>query len=247
MSFVIAQSAPRSPRYPRISLKDAIEHTRTFYRGVHRSLIDTNSAYRVLGFAGKSGSSATALGAMRQFGLVDGLRGDLKVSELALRILEPANDSELSHAITEAAQNPEVFQRVLKQFDGNIPTVDEPIRSFLIRQLDFSGGGADDCIASLRQTYSYMKEVGEFATTATQFLEPSEKYDSENKAEQHVGPRINVARIDASSASAGDELVRIPLSKNCTAEVRISGQISVEGIDRLIAYLELMKGVWAED
>src|SRR4051812_23505010 len=91
MAILPASERTRSPRAPKHSLQEAIGFAQAIYDAVHRSQIDSNTAFRLMGFAGKSGSSATALGSMRQFGLIEGLGEKTRITDLALKILEPAS------------------------------------------------------------------------------------------------------------------------------------------------------------
>src|SRR5687767_518889 len=136
----------RSPRAPRRALNDALRYARVIYNAVHRSPIDSITAYKLMGFSGKSGSSATALGSVRQFGLVEGTGDKTRISNLALKVLEPASEAEHAHALAEAANVPEVFRAIFDRFERRIPPSDEPLRAFLIRELSFSPTGAKECI-----------------------------------------------------------------------------------------------------
>jgi hypothetical protein len=253
MSTALEISKGRSPRYPRIPLQDAIVHARALYDGAHRSVISSDTAYRVMGFNGKNGSSATALGAVRQFGLVDGLRGDLRISNLALRLLEPSSREEYVIALKEAATQPEVFSELFSHFDGVIPKSDEPVRSYLIRSLNFSRSGADECIESLRRTLSDVeKDVPPASSPPAAELDgagdglsknESVAVDVETLVSHAIPARVSIPEPSVVSS----DFVRIPLTRNCVAELRFSGPISGDAVQRLIKYIELMKDVWAED
>ena len=251
MSVHIQTTGARSPRYPRISLPQAIAHTQVLYDGVHRSVVGTDAAYRILGFSGKTGSSATALGAIRQFGLVDGLRGDLRISELALQILEPSDPSERSHAIARAAESPEVYKSVFDNFGGKLPSSDEAIRSFLIRNMSFSKTGANDCIDVLRETGKFaesaLKDVLEYTGVAGPVVaETPDQQDSiSNKVRFEV---VAPAREHTSNKPEyqASEVFRMPLSSSSFAEIRIYGPFDSKSFDRLIAYMNLVRDTLSE-
>lgn len=240
-------STGRSPRYPRISLADAIRHAKRLYDGAHRSVIDTNTAYRVLGYSGKTGASATVLGALRQYGLLSGLRGDVSVSDLALRILEPSSRAEYADAIVESANTPDVFKAISDQFSAKIPNSDEPIRAFLIRSLGFSKAGAEECISSFRESLSEASmQAG--STSHSGELEPVQTALAPGDAAIPLQPMILAKDVFAANEFGNEtEFVRVLLSRECTAELRFSGSITREAIDRLLAYIELMKPIWAEE
>lgn len=232
----------RSPRYPRYPLLSAIGYAKRLYDGAHRSTIDTLTAYKVMGFAGKSGASATALGAARQFGLVEGVKGGVRVSSLGLAILEPASPIEYDNALREAAYNPPVFKTILERFEGNLPRSDEAIRSYLIRALDFSKKGADECVNSLRETVASMKGELELRASAKPEEATLRTAETEMILEALHRPEPSLAReIDPSSDA---EVIRLRLTKQCTVELRFSGHVSDAALSRLIRHIELMKDAW---
>jgi len=198
-----------------------------------------------MGFTGKNGASATALGAVRQFGLVDGLRGDIRISELGLRILEPGNKGEYIDALHEAVDQPDVYAAINAQFSEGVPRSDEPIRSFLIRTLGFSKSGADDCIASFRESATELeRETSRMMVERTETAEPElQAVSFDNIA---TVSRDIVRREENVASSSAAEFVRIPLTRECSAELRFSGPITSDAVTRLLRYIDLMKDVWAE-
>ncbi|NML06701.1 hypothetical protein [Sphingomonas sp. G-3-2-10] len=233
----------RSPRYPRFPLLASVAYAKRLYDGAHRSAIDTLTAYKVMGFAGKSGASATALGAARQYGLVEAAKGGVRVSELGLQILEPSSREEYVHALHIAANKPQVFERILEHFD-ELPRSDEAIRAYLIRALDFSKTGADDCIQSLRETISQLPQIED---EAAENPGPSimSNADSPKPALNEARPAFEVP-MEAPPESSAKEMMRIPLTRDCVAELRFSGPLSVAALERLVRHIDLMKDVWAE-
>lgn len=230
----------RSPRYPRYSLEVAIGYARRLYDGAHRSVIDTHTAYKVMGFAGKSGASATALGAARQFGLVESVKGGIRISNLGLAALEPASPEERVFALHAAGNSPEVFAAIMSHFEGEPPRSNEPIRSYLIRTKGFSKSGADDCIASFRATFEFLDREGETVpelAVADQSVPEVSEQPERAAMDQPVGPVVG------SSA----EVLRIPLTKNCIASLSFSGALTHQALRKLVQHIELMQDVWAEE
>jgi len=226
----------RSPRFPSHSLGDTIVYAEKIYRGVHRSSIDAQTAYRLMGFAGKSGTSATALGSVRQFGLIEGAGDSTRISQLALRILEPVTPQERTEAIVEASEKPEVFRAVLNRFDGGVPTADEPVRAFLIRELGFSKGGAEDCLESLRRTLDMVKDLAVGTSSPA--------------VSQHNGPPAPTAGpVILESQTHGEPVqhfMRIPLTRECSVELRFSGNVTEKAIANLIRHIELTREIWTD-
>ena len=234
----MAVTISRSPRYPRISLLEAIQFAQKLYEGVHKSPVDAETAYLMMGFAGKNGSSSSALGALRQFNLVDGLRGDLRISELGMKIFEPSSPDEYADALRTAAESPDAFQAIKTQFNGMIPKADEPIRSFLIRSLDFSKAGADDCIKSLRRT------LGEVESSATKNPQPdlSAIIDAEFLADIRSSDSDAHVRNSESHGDFSQEntSVKFMLTKTCAVTLNFTGKVTSKALERLIQHIELM-------
>jgi hypothetical protein len=229
---VIAKS--RSPRFPGRSLEEAATLAKKIYEGVHTSSVDSLTAYRLMGFSGKSGPSSIALGSVRQFGLIEGVGDKTKITSLALQILEPASERERSDALAAAARLPDVFSSIFQRFDGRIPSADEPVRAFLIRDLGFSKSGSDDCLQSLRATLRF---VGDSAQA-----EPEPDGD-----QQDITREAQQTRVAGKSGNmVKSDVFRLPLTKSCVAELRFEGDLSERAVEVLQQHIELMKGIWAE-
>lgn len=226
----------RSPRYPRVSLRKAIDLARRLYEGAHQSKVDADTAARVIGYSNSSsGAAAGALGALRQYGLVDGLRGDLCVSDLAMRILQPMDEDEQIDAVHEAANRPDIFSQVLRQFGGELPRSDAPIHAFLVRQVGFSQTGASDVVGVLRETFGDLPEPNE--------PDEEDAEDSPVNVEIVSRPPLQERAVD-SQPSAQDnvsEVIVLPLGSDCRAEIRFSGEVTARSYDRLLKHLELLK------
>ena len=230
----------RSPRYPRLNLTKAVDLVERLYKGAHQSRVDVDTAARVIGYSNSSsGAAAGSIGALRQFGLVDGLRGDLQVSDLAMRIIQPMHEQERLEAMREAAARPEIFGSILGQFNGELPRSDEPIKAFLVRQQGFSQSGAEDVIATLRETVAGLpgvpskEEVREEKIPADRQQEPLPKV-------RPVSPAPLVLLEDT-------ELIVLPLGSACKAELRFVGEVTSVAYERLIRHLELMRDMLVED
>lgn len=227
----------RSPRAPRHSLREAVRYTRMIYGAVHRSPVDSMTAYRVMGFAGKSGSSATALGSIRQFGLIDGIGDKTRVSDLAMKVLEPSSEQEHYEALAEAAHKPEVFRLLFERFENRIPPADEPLRAFLIRDLGFSPPGASDCIESLRETLTEL----ELAQAAVEEVTQPQPATSSELGESPTQP---VPESVPDTASSETTLISLPLARDCSAELAFKGRVTAKAIANLLRHIELMEDVW---
>lgn len=228
----------RSPRYPRYALPASIAYARRFYEGAHRSLVDTLTAYKVMGFTGKTGASATALGSVRQYGLIEAPKGGVRISQLGLQLLEPSNEEERVEALLVAANQPTVFAQLNAHFSGEFPRSDEPIRAHLIRHLDFSRKGADECISSLRETLAF---VDQHRLSNTEI-----KHESTEQRTEPATVPVEDKLVQPSLETGWREVGQFPLTRDCAAQIRFNGEVTSAAIDRLVRHIELMREIWTE-
>lgn len=245
----------RSPRYPNHSLDQAVEFARKIYEGVHRSSVDSLTVLNLMGFSGRSGASTSALGSVRQYGLIDGVGEKTRVSDLALSILEPISESEKSDALRIASRSPAVFNQILGRFDGRLPAADAPVRSYLIRELGFSQRGAEDCLSALRTTEAYVAgfPVSDGSVGSQEVhseLEEGLDYEVARKgdAESARGARaVYEQGPDQTPRPEPGDLMVIPLSRDCRVEMKFVGPLSEKALGKLVRYVELMREDWAEE
>jgi hypothetical protein len=239
--------AKRSPRYPRQNLSKSLDMVKKLFDGAHQSKMDMDTAAKVIGYSNSaSGAASSALGSLRQFGLVDGLRGDIAVSDLAMKILQPMHDEERVDALHEAAMKPEIFERIMGQFGDRLPSIDEPIRAFLIRHEGFSAGGADEVVDNLRETLSFLPEKQSNSLTQRVDTVAQALSEAPSKSDANEQAKV-VTNLVAPPAPDIGELITLPLGANCKAELRLIGSVTHAAYDRLIRHLELLRDIAVEE
>jgi hypothetical protein len=226
----------RSPNYPAIGLRDAVEAVRAIYDKEKKTNVSGDVIAGNLGYSSLSGNARTKISALKKFGLLEGdERKGMRVSDLATRILFPSGAKDQIASLQEAALTPELFKMLYSEFrDGS----DEAIRHHLINRLDFAPQGANHLIAAFRDTYAYaglnLKEYNN--------SEMSDKSEAQPMNEQS----------QTSSASETPELVqrivgpphswRWPLSvpRKVDAQLVLTGDFRKTDITRLMKQLELL-------
>ena len=154
----------RSPNYPSLSLPDALEKVRLIYQSQHTHGAPREVVVKSMGYAGINGASATAISALSKYGLLEGRGDDIRVSDRAMRFLNPLNDQERSDAIREAAREPSLFQELTEKFPGPLPN-EEVLRNYLVRN-GFSPTAASGVILTYRETLAFAeRETRDFSPT----------------------------------------------------------------------------------
>lgn len=161
---------PRSPNFPAISLPDAIQKVKILYEKDRRAAVSVKTVLTHFGFGEKlSGSSARVLSALRQFGLLDDVAGNYRVSETAYMILSLSESSpQRVKAIQDSARKPAIYREVLSRFEEGLPS-DAAFSDFLIAEKKFNTVSVDNFIRSFRASMAFAK-VLDGAYTPTEEL-----------------------------------------------------------------------------
>jgi len=186
----------RSPNYPALSLKEAVEKVRKLAEEIGQRSADRETVAVGMGYSGLSGASASAISALHKYGLIQGRGGDVSVTDRAMTILYPASDNERSEALREAAKKPELFKDLAGRFGDNVKN-EELLRNYLLRN-KFAPNAVDAAISAYKETVEF---IGGF----------SEAYDlaSEPNKETVSTPEYSTAsgntRSDSPPASISEE------------------------------------------
>ncbi len=105
--------------YPDIRFGDAVEISGRILSKFRGTVTVKGLAWE-LTMAENSGTLFAKIAALRDFGLVEG-RGELRISDLARRILHPANPEEARKARIEAFQRVDLLRALYEKFEGEAP------------------------------------------------------------------------------------------------------------------------------
>ncbi len=143
----------RSPNYPPIKLGEAIELIRAVQKKEPKAYASKEVVARHLGYTSVNGASLKKLSALNAFGLLEANDArELRVSDIAKRILFPADNTEKREALAEAAMSPNIFRQLHSKWPEGPPS-DETIKSYLVRQ-GFNENSVGHVVAVYRDALS---------------------------------------------------------------------------------------------
>ena len=144
----------RSPNYPALSLKQALESADKLWKAEKRTPVSHEAAATGLGYKSLSGPARVAIGALRQYGLVDKAdKGHVRLSELAVRALH-GNAEDKQVAFRQAAVNPALFKELAKE---HADASEAAISSYLITKKTLLEDGARKAAKAFRETLKLAK------------------------------------------------------------------------------------------
>lgn len=141
----------RSPEYPAISLKEAIDRVKMIYDKDYQNRVPRKVIAEHMGYKGLSGASLPILSALAKYGLLEGRGDETRVSDLAVGLIAHAPGTpERMAALENAAAFPDLFAELDERFqDGKAS--DQAIRSYLLTR-KFIPGAADAAVRAYRDT-----------------------------------------------------------------------------------------------
>jgi hypothetical protein len=149
----------RSPSYPGIGLRDAIEKARVLYEkeGRHPAHMDVITDH--WGYKPKTGPGLVSIAALKKFGLLEDVEGNgsrgARLTELALSILLQEEDSpEWRRQVQGAALLPAIHRELWEQFDGRLPS-DQNLRRVLVLDRGFTESGVHQFIRQFKSTIAF--------------------------------------------------------------------------------------------
>lgn len=149
----------RSPRYPSIPLGDAVELARKLYVGDSTHAVDREVAVGHMGYRSLNGASAQVLASLIQYGLIEAAgKGQVRLTSLALDVLEPQSPDDCARALAQAAYSPKLFADLRDRFPNSTPS-EGNLRAHLIRQ-QFQQAALKSVIPAYLQTCEYLAQSG---------------------------------------------------------------------------------------
>jgi hypothetical protein len=238
----------RSPNYPVVSLTKAIELAGRIYQKEHTHKAGAEVVAKAMGYSGLNGASMGMLSALKKYGLLEEVGKDLKISSDALTILvDPKDSAERVAAIRKAAFLPVLFLEFRNQYGDTLPS-DENLRSFLLKR-EFSPNTVDGPIRSYRETIALVNDLPKADNGEDVPTNEEEEMGQQGSvvAPIHGTKALEAPKAAPSAPPTGKQVgSAIPVTKNCSMSIIADGEVTQEGLDRLVQYIGLIKSSFPE-
>jgi hypothetical protein len=152
----IEKSRQRSPNYPAIGLRSAVEKARLLYNADKRAGALIDGALKHMGFSKRHGQAMTVLSALKKFGLVEESSGRIVPTSRAIDLLNfPDQDARKIKAIRDAALSPEIYRELYEQYKSTGIPSDETLRAELVADKQFNPNAVQGFIQDFKDTLIY--------------------------------------------------------------------------------------------
>lgn len=151
----------RSPGYPGVSLRDAIDYINKMFSDVRTSPVDREIAARAMGYGGITGRSSKILSDLGQYGLLEKAgKNEVRVSRGAVEILHPDTSADKARAVLDAVNRPILFQELRERFPDAVPS-EAALRSYLLKR-GFTDSALPSAIRSYVDSCQYAEQFMEY-------------------------------------------------------------------------------------
>lgn len=237
----------RSPSYPSVSLKEAIDFTSKIFKENRTNAIDRESAVLAMGYSSLSGRALSILSSLLQYGLISKAdAGEIKVTQLSVNIMHSVDLSDKQSALLIAAKSPPIFKELVEKFTDGIPS-DNAIRSHLI-QLGFADAALGLAIKSYTETDKFIKSETNETIVSQESCDEGLMQQTEDQNEGSSG-------LETASHSEPSTREPLNISQNLNeinmniqgTKVYISALINYEGLLRLEKKIKGLKVLMEPD
>jgi hypothetical protein len=260
------QARHRSPNYPAVGLRDAVERVRAIVEKDGKAGAKLDLAAKHIGFSGPHGTARAVLSALRKFGLTADQNGRIVPTQQAMDILHfPPNHERSIAARRSAATGPLIYQKLLEQFSqsGNLPSA-ESLRAELVADWGFNPKAVDAFLTDFLDTLNYAGLIDGnkllLSGESQQHLSP----ESVVKEAFSGWPGANVVplattlptpiapqgpqglappmhRLPSGASGKATRDLTLPLMDNEVAMLRVPSPLSEENFEYLMQQLGLLK------
>jgi hypothetical protein len=240
----------RSPGYPTIDLREALEKAKTVWENDRRNETPISSLAVQWGYNAKSSSAVQLAAALKKFGLfveVPNKNAFVRLSDLAIRILTDEDPTSIGRTqlIKRAALTPRVYNTIWTQYQGNLPS-NTTLKSYLLADLKFNPDVVDDVIKSFRSTISFAKLAPDDSIQTHTGSPPNlEEMDADGEANgassspaPTSAPKMTAQPTSTAPAQAAKKQMRFELD---SGPVLVNYPMSQEDFDLLLKSLDLWK------
>ncbi len=214
----------RSPSFPFINLREALERAKVLYHAERRNAASLEVVASHWGFSPNSSAANRTFAALVALGLLEVTDRKAKLSERAVRILlderEPSPERE--QAIREAALLPRLHRKLWDRYRGELPS-DSTLRLHLITEESFNEGSVGTFLRVFRETLK-------FARVVTEALRKEVAPSPSVKKEPFSSPRGQTSEVDTAV---------FPLLDGNTVEFRIRRRISSDEVEDVRQMFEI--------
>jgi hypothetical protein len=222
----------RSPNCPQISFTEAAQKGRKVYDKEHTHPAPKAAVAEDLGYSGINGRALSVIGALRQYGILEGSSEALRVTDDAVAFFELADGDERSEALRRMIFAPPFFQALRAQFGETLPS-ESTLKHHLIKE-GFLPKAADEVIGVYRENLDLVKNMPKLYTGPVPAMEEPQMLA--------LAPSLSSSQMPKPIfvPPAYSLTYSFPLSMDITADLQIrGGAVTLDDLEMLRDQIEM--------
>jgi len=241
------KSRQKSPNAPAYSLQEGQEDARKIFRIEGQAPLSRESIAEHLGLASQSGPFNRKLSSLRQYGLIDPVGKDFRISELFLRIDQTYDEIDRRRALREALGRPAIFQSLLSHYENSGLPSDLNLTNQLLLKYRFTKKNAETVAKAFLES---CRLAGIFQNRYSAFSSPPSPPLPALTEQAVLLPSAPALSLPKPNVSSGEDnkppLCRqeIPLGISRRAILELPEDITNEEIAKIVRVLQALTGIW---
>lgn len=235
----------RSPSYPVLSLKEAVEHVQLLFERDRFHDVSYNEVAQRWGYSPSSSNMQRLVAGLKQFGLVEEVKHvngrSIRLSYLGKRIALGSHSASEDYyaALKEALLNPSVYKKIWAKWQGDLPA-DEEITRYLVFELDFNPLSVDSFLNKYRDSIRFARQHSERKKAPGIDVEQIRKNDRHLEKELARREASLVSEMKGSPAESEKRVLNIPLTLlgGGQATLSLTIPISEQDFTMLVSLIE---------
>lgn len=244
----MATKRPRSPKYPRLSLRKAIEQVEKVYQSERTHRVSKLAVAKDLGYGSLNGASVGLIGTLKGYGLLHEDKDGVRVTEDTVTILRaPEGHPDKAEAVQRAAFAPRIFNELRNAY-GDDPSglPGETALRYDLEKRGFLEKAADEVIRTYRDNLEFVSDADtEYTTVEMVDEQPVEaQMQPQTTVDTPTAPHhgsVGALTPTAPFVEQGSftESLEIRVSGDSKVRLLFDGVVTKEAIRKLVKYLQL--------
>ena len=241
-----SKSRQKSPNAPAYSLQECQDDARRIYRVEGQAPLSRESIAEHLALASHSGPFNRKLSSLRQYGLIDPVGKDFRISELFLRIDQTYDETDRRRALREALGRPAIFQNLLSHYENSGLPSDLNLTNQLLIKYRFTKKNAETVAKAFLESCRIASLFqGKYPPSA--YLTPLVSSSPPEQETSPTLPFLHSATNSQSRLAMGESKVNlcrqeIPLAIGRRAILELPEDATTEEIAKIIRVLQALSG-----
>lgn len=224
-----------------MALDEAEDLVRKLYAGDGMHTVDREVAVGHMGYRSLNGASAQVLASLSQYGLLETAgRGQVRLTSLAIDLIEPQSAEDRAKALAQAAYSPKLFAELKERFPTTIPS-EANLRAYLIRQ-QFQPSALKAVIPAYLRTCEYLSAQNASGSPVAQSQHVSPHHqprDVQHGGMQTSAPSVIPAIRQQPETPSGIRREVFGLEEG-EVVITLPTRLSAESIEDIEAWLEIV-------